>query len=64
MEYYCKRSHTVYDIKLHIVWNRKYRKPVLSGDAAIRYRDPIVEVCKSWMWRSSGSKPQGTIVMF
>lgn len=28
---YRKGSHSLYDIKLHVVWITKYRKPVLSG---------------------------------
>jgi putative transposase len=47
MEHYRKSSHTVYDIKYHIVWITKYRKPVLRGDIAVRLRNPIREICKS-----------------
>jgi putative transposase len=47
MENYRKSSHTVYDIKYHIVWITKYRKPVLRGDVAERVRDLIREICKS-----------------
>jgi len=35
------------DLKYHIVWITKYRKPVLQGDIAERARDLIREICKS-----------------
>lgn len=41
-----KTSHAVYDIKFHLVWVTKYRKPVLYGEVAIRVRDLIREICK------------------
>jgi putative transposase len=47
MKHYRKTSHAVYDIKFHIVWITKYRKPVLHGEVAIRLRDLIREICKS-----------------
>ena len=47
MENYRKSSHTVYDIKYHIVWITKYRKPVLRADIAVRLRSLIREICKS-----------------
>ena len=47
MQHYRKATHAVYDIKLHLVWITKYRKPVLLGDVAIRLRDLIREICKS-----------------
>jgi putative transposase len=47
MKHYRKTSHAVYDIKFHVVWITKYRKPVLSGEVAIRVRDLIREICKS-----------------
>ena len=47
MENYRKSSHTVYDIKYHIVWITKYRKPVLDGEVSKRIRDLIREICKS-----------------
>ena len=47
MEHYRKSSHTVYDIKHHIVWITKYRKPVLRGEIAERLRDLIREICKA-----------------
>jgi putative transposase len=47
MKHYRKTSHAVYDIKFHVVWITKYRKPVLYGEVAIRVRDLIREICKS-----------------
>ncbi len=46
MQMYRKGSHTIYDIKYHIVWITKYRKPVLSGLVAERCREIIRQVCK------------------
>ena len=47
MEHYRTSSHTVYDIKYHLVWITKYRKPVLRSEIAERVRDLISEICKS-----------------
>lgn len=47
MQHYRKTSHGVYDIKFHVVWITKYRKPVLRCDVAIRLRDLIREICKA-----------------
>ena len=47
MNQYRKTSHAVYDIKFHVVWITKYRKPMLYGEVAIRLRDLIREICKS-----------------
>jgi len=47
MEHYRKGAHSVYDVKVRIVWITKYRKPVLCGDIAIRLRDVTREICKS-----------------
>jgi len=47
MENYRKSSHTVYDIKYHVVWITKYRKPVLRGDIAQRLRELVREICKA-----------------
>jgi|GEM_PF-1167986 putative transposase len=47
MENYHKISHSVYDLKYHLVWITKYRKPVIFGDVAIRFRELIREICKS-----------------
>lgn len=47
MENYRKTSHSVYDLKVHLVWITKYRKPVLFGNVATRFRDLTREICKS-----------------
>ena len=47
MKNYRKTSHSVYDLKFHLVWITKYRKPVLFGNVATRLRDLIREICKS-----------------
>ncbi|MGD1893258.1 MAG: IS200/IS605 family transposase [Cyclobacteriaceae bacterium] len=45
MSNYRKGSHTRYDLKIHIVWITKYRKPVLRGMIAKRVRELIREIC-------------------
>ena len=47
MENYRKSSHIVYDIKYHIVWITKYRKPILRADVAQRMRELIREICRA-----------------
>ena len=47
MQKYRTGSHTRYDIKFHIVWITKYRKPVLRGEISIRVRDILREICLS-----------------
>ena len=42
---YRRGAHTVYEIHLHLVWTKKYRKAVLAGKAATRVRDLIREIC-------------------
>jgi len=42
---YRKGSHTVYDLKYHIVWITKYRKPVLRGEIAKHLRELVRQVC-------------------
>lgn len=44
---YRKTSHCIYDLKYHIVWITKYRKPVLSGDVGVRLRDLVKQICTS-----------------
>ncbi|MEM8968528.1 MAG: IS200/IS605 family transposase [Bacteroidota bacterium] len=45
MSSYRKGSHTRYDLKIHIVWITKYRKPVLRSMIAKRVRELIREIC-------------------
>lgn len=47
MENYRKGSHTIYDIKYHLVWITKYRKKVLIGAVAERVRELIRQICKA-----------------
>jgi putative transposase len=42
---YRKSSHTVFDLKYHIVWITKYRKPILNSKRALRARELIREIC-------------------
>jgi putative transposase len=44
---YKKGSHTVFDIKYHVVWITKYRYQILKGDIAIRARELIRQSCLS-----------------
>jgi putative transposase len=47
MQDYRKTSHSVYDIKYHVVWITKYRKPILNKDVGRRLRELIRQVCES-----------------
>ncbi len=42
---YRKTAHSVYDLKYHVVWVTKYRKPVLRGDLALRLRELLRQSC-------------------
>ena len=44
MENYRKTSHCTYDIKYHMVWITKYRKPVITGKVAERTRELIRQI--------------------
>ena len=45
MQIYKSGSHTRYDIKYHMVWITKYRRPVLEGAEAERVREQIRQIC-------------------
>ncbi len=45
MRPYKKTSHTVYDLKVHLIWITKYRYRVLTKDVGIRTRDLIRQIC-------------------
>ena len=47
MEHYRKTSHSIYDIKYHIVWITKYRKSVITGNIAKRTQELIRQICKN-----------------
>ena len=42
-----KGSHTIYDLRYHLVWCTKYRYKVLTGDIAVRARDILREIAIS-----------------
>ncbi len=47
MEHYRKSAYCTYDIKYHIVWITKYRKPVITGKIALRTRELIRGICQT-----------------
>ena len=47
MRSYRKGSHTVHDLKVHLIWVTKYRYNVLTEAIGIRLRDIIRQVCDS-----------------
>lgn len=44
---YRKTSYSVYDLKYHIVWITKYRKPILRGVVGKRVRELVRQTCAS-----------------
>jgi putative transposase len=46
MSGYRKGSHTIYDLKYHVVWITKYRKPVMRGEIGKRLRELIRQTCE------------------
>ena len=46
MSSYRKGSHTVYDLKYHVVWITKYRKQVLREEIGKRLRELIRQTCE------------------
>ena len=42
---YRKTAHATYDLKYHLVWITKYRKPVLRGAVGLRVRELIRQTC-------------------
>ena len=45
MRSYRKSSHTVHDLKVHLVWITKYRYAVFTKEIGIRAREIIRQVC-------------------
>ena len=45
MKNYRKSSHAVFDLKVHVAWITKYRKPVLTREIRLRLRDLIRQTC-------------------
>ena len=37
-------AHTKTDLKAHLIWAPKYRKPVLTGEVAVRVRDLLRQI--------------------
>ena len=44
---YRKTAHSVYDLKYHIVWITKYRKPIMRGGIGKRVRELVRQTCAS-----------------
>ena len=44
---YRKTAHSVYDLKYHVVWITKYRKPILRGEIGKRVRELVRQTCAS-----------------
>ena len=44
MRRYEKGAHTLYDLKVHVIWVPKYRKRSLTGQVAIRTRDILRQI--------------------
>lgn len=42
---YRKTSHAIYDLKYHLVWITKYRKPALRGEIGKRLRELLRQTC-------------------
>ena len=40
-----KSSHSVFELKAHIVWSSKYRYHILKGEVQIRCRDILRQIC-------------------
>ena len=47
MKLYRSGSHTIFDLKYHLIWTTKYRRPILEGRLGHRVRDLIREICAS-----------------
>jgi len=45
MAKYRKASHTVYDLKVHLIWITKYRYKALTKAVAVRTRDLLRQIC-------------------
>ena len=45
MRRYRTASHSVYDLKVHLIWLTKYRYKALTRTVAVRIRDLLRQVC-------------------
>lgn len=43
-----RTSHAVYDLKYHMVWVPKYRKMILGGELAKRFKMVFQEICERY----------------
>ena len=43
---YRKTAHATFDLKYHLVWITKYRKPVLRGEIGLRLRELVRQTCR------------------
>ncbi|WP_425504024.1 transposase [Salicibibacter cibarius] len=57
-------SHSVYDIKYHIVWATKYRYHVLRGEIAHRTRELIRQCCRVSVGNFSWLSAKGLLAGF
>ncbi|MBI5411783.1 IS200/IS605 family transposase, partial [Candidatus Peregrinibacteria bacterium] len=48
MQLYRATSHTRFDLKYHLVWITKYRKPVMTGRVVYRIRELVREICRTF----------------
>jgi putative transposase len=46
MAEYRRGAHTVFEIRLHLVWITKYRRSALAGEVATPVWDLIRDICK------------------
>ncbi len=44
MGHYRLGAHTKHDLKVHLVWIPKYRRPLLHGAVAVRVRDLVRQI--------------------
>lgn len=42
---YRKSAHATYDLKYHLVWITKFRKPVLRGAVGLRLKELVQQTC-------------------
>ena len=56
MRKYSNSSHTVHDLKVHLIWATKYRYEVLTQQVGVRTRDIIRQVCEQYKYYEWGSK--------
>ena len=47
MRSYRKSSHSIHDLKVHLIWITKYRYKVLTPEIGVRVRDIIRQICDS-----------------